>query len=175
MQDYPDFYNRLTHTLRDKPRLVAWVNGLNNSITKLIYLLYPLFLAVLFLKWQQAGLSDPIALVKLMPYALIPALSFGLLSMVRSRLNVPRPYERWPITTLIDKDTKGNSMPSRHVFSATIIAMCVLHTYADLGLVLLVLAVLLGFLRVLGGVHYPRDVVAGFVLGVLSGALLWLM
>ena len=40
----------------------------------------------------------------------------------------------------------------------TIISMACLHANLPVGLVLLVLSALLGFVRVLGGVHYPKDV-----------------
>lgn len=175
MRDYQEFYNHLTLPLRDKPSLLYWVNGLNSLITKLIYLLYPIFLAAVWLKHYQMGLSLEQTFFNTLPYLLIPAGSFLLVSLLRRYLNCPRPYERWEIDTLIPKDTKGNSMPSRHVFSATIIAMCVLENHLWLGLTLLLLALVLGVLRVLGGVHYPRDVFAGFLIGLMAGGLLWLV
>ena len=38
-----------------------------------------------------------------------------------------------------------------------------------LACILLVLAALEGYIRVVGGVHYPRDVIVGYLLGVLFG------
>ena len=65
-------------------------------------------------------------------------------------------------------------MPSRHVFSATIISMACLHANLPVGLVLLVLSALLGFVRVLGGVHYPKDVLVGYACGLLLGILFFI-
>ena len=57
----------------------------------------------------------------LVTYIMVPASGFVLLTLVRKWINQPRPYEAWEIIPLLDKDSAGNSMPSRHVFSATII------------------------------------------------------
>ncbi len=42
--------------------------------------------------------------------------NFLLLTLVNKWINQPRPYETWEIIPLLDKDSLGNSMPSRHVF-----------------------------------------------------------
>ena len=108
-------------------------------------------------------------------YILVPAFGFVLLTLVRKWINQPRPYETWEIIPLLDKDSSGNSMPSRHVFSATIISMACLHANLPVGLVLLVLSALLGFVRVLGGVHYPKDVLVGYACSLLLGILFFIL
>ena len=104
-----------------------------------------------------------------------PGTSFILLSLLRKILNQPRPYERWTISPLIIKDAKGQSMPSRHVFSAVVISVCVLRVTTWAGIFLLILSALLAFCRVLGGVHYPKDVVVGYIIGLIAGSLLFLV
>ena len=99
---------------------------------------------------------------------------FFLLSLGRSLYNRPRPYHTWDIQPLIKKDSLGKSFPSRHVFSATTIAMFTLLLNPWLGGTMLFLAAILAILRVLGGVHYPSDVLAGYVIGILVGLLLYL-
>nr|WP_293922068.1 phosphatase PAP2 family protein [Streptococcus sp.] len=99
---------------------------------------------------------------------------FFLLSLGRRLYNRPRPYQTWDIQPLIKKDSLGKSFPSRHVFSATVIAMLALMINPCLGGTMLFLAAILAILRVLGGVHYPSDVLAGYVIGILVGLLLYL-
>ena len=83
-------------------------------------------------------------------------------------------YQTWAIQPLIKKDSLGKSFPSRHVFSATVIAMLALTLNPWLGGAMLFLAGALALLRVLGGVHYPSDVLAGYAIGILVGLLLYL-
>ena len=174
VSDYQEFYDKLTYRIRQNPRAVRWVNVMNNSITRVIYVLYPVLIALIWWTAYRQGKSLSEASLMTLPYLVIPAISFVGLSYIRKYLNYPRPYEQWMIETIISKETLGHSMPSRHVFSATIIAMCALHVNLWLGWFLLLMAICLAVLRVIGGVHYPKDVLLGLFIGLLSGALFWL-
>ena len=88
--------------------------------------------------------------------------------------SAPRPYEVWEIIPLLDRDSPGQSMPSRHVFSASIISMACLHTSLSVGFILLILSVFLGLVRVLGGVHYPKDVVVAYICALVWGVIFFL-
>ncbi|MGT2911156.1 phosphatase PAP2 family protein [Streptococcus cameli] len=136
----------------------------NSLITKAMYALYPALLV--YLAWSQSGI--------LWKYMVIPALFFGLVTAMRKIRNKPRPYETWQIEPFLKKEKKGQSMPSRHVFSATMIAMCFLSLHTSVGLFFLALSALLAVCRVLGGVHYPSDVAAGFSIAVVAGLLFFL-
>lgn len=101
--------------------------------------------------------------------ALVPAASFLAVTLFRSALSAPRPYEVYGFVPLLEKDTKGKSFPSRHVFSNFIIAMAVLSVSVPGGLFLMACGVCLAVLRVITGVHFPKDVAAGAVLAVVVG------
>lgn len=164
MKNYAEYYNKLTDNLQNKPTAIRCLQAINSLLTKIMYLVYPLMLVYLFCTQSS----------RVTAFILIPAISFVLVSFARKLLNSPRPYETWDITPLILKNTKGNSMPSRHVFSATIISMALLRLHIILGIFFLILSLAIAICRVLGGVHYPRDVIAGFLVGIASGLLLFL-
>lgn len=105
---------------------------------------------------------------------LVPAVSFGVLSLARARIDAPRPYEVLAIDPLISKNTRGRSFPSRHVFSSFVIAMGWLAWRWPVGVALLVASAMLAVVRVLGGVHWPRDVIVGALLGIAAGVLILL-
>ena len=56
-------------------------------------------------------------------------------------------------------------MPSRHCFSAAAIAVVAVYCNPALGAVLAVLALLIAVSRVVTGVHYISDVLAGLAFG----------
>ena len=107
---------------------------------------------------------------------LTPFTSFILVSVIRKCIDAKRPYEKYNIKPLFIKETKGESMPSRHVFSITIIAMCWLYVSVPVGIIMLMLVAIMAASRVLAGVHFVKDVVAGFTVGIICGiAGLWII
>ncbi len=131
---------------------------LGKSITVSIYIFYPLFLLYLYL------VNYP----EILKALLVPLISFIVLSIIRRLLNFPRPYEKYDIKPLYEKKTKGCSFPSRHTFSAFIIAFAVLPINIPLGILLTILSIVLAVTRVLCGIHFIKDVVAGFLFAVIS-------
>ncbi len=122
----------------------------------------------------NASADTPIAGPAALIYALlIPGISFVLVSIVRRLIDAPRPYTMFNTPPVIPKDTRGNSFPSRHAFSIFIIGMtfyaCCPLPWA--GPAVLALGCVLAALRVIGGVHFPRDVIAGAALGIALGWL----
>lgn len=109
--------------------------------------------------------------VRLLPTLLIPGIPFALVSLFRKRFNAPRPYEALDIDPLIAKDTHGKSFPSRHVFSMFVIAMTGGLLSPVVPAILLPAGAIMAWIRVVGGVHFPRDVIAGAIVGLLSGAI----
>ena len=155
--NYKQFYDRISGPLRPYTSIL---DRLNKVITRTFYLLFPIFLSLIWLRNGWFVLFTTV---------LIMGGGFFLLSLGRRR-----PYQTWDIQPLIKKYSLGKSFPSRHVFSATVIAMLALMINPWLGGTMLFLAAILAILRVLGGVHYPSDVLAGYVIGILVGLLLYL-
>ena len=137
----------------------------NKLLTAIGYTAYPLMLVYMFFKAPE----------KLMAAILVPGTGFVLLTFVRKAINRPRPYEALDITPIIKKDTKGNSMPSRHVFSMTEIAVTAFLLSPAVGGVLLFFSLALAFIRVIGGVHYPTDVAAGIISAVCWCSILYMI
>lgn len=102
---------------------------------------------------------------------IVPALVFVGGTLLRAWINLPRPYEVYHTPALVHKDRKGCSFPSRHMFSASVLAVCGFWLCPPLGWVLAVIVALLAPIRVLVGVHFIRDVAAGVLLGGLLGYL----
>lgn len=155
--DYLSFYQKIS-----KPFNKQIINVINKVSTVLMYVLYPLLLGYLFIVGSD----------KFLKILMVPAVSFILVTVFRKALNAPRPYDLYDINPMIIRDGKGNSMPSRHIFSATIIAMAFLSVNKIVGIILLVVSAIEACVRVIGGVHFPKDVVAGYLIGIICGLLM---
>ena len=166
MKNYQEWYGHVAGNIKNKPFLLRLLRTFNLFMTAVMPIVYLTLLATTYL---QQGLGKQVLI-----YVFIPASGFVILSFLRKKINAPRPYEEWDIKPLLDRDSPGQSMPSRHVFSATIISMACLHASLSVGVISLVLSALLGLVRVLGGVHFPKDVVVGYICGLAWGVLFFL-
>ena len=154
-------YEALSRPFRGRPGAVKGLKAANRVLTLSCYLLYPALLL-----WALVT-KDP----RLLRLVLVPAVSFVSLSVVRRGLNRHRPYEALDIVPLIPRDKKGESFPSRHVFSVSVIAMTWLWVCPPVGAALWVLAAVLAWARVTAGIHFPKDVLAGAAVGLTAGLL----
>lgn len=166
MKNYQEWYDHMAANIKNKPFLLSLLRTFNRFMTVVMPMIYLTLLATTYL---QQGFGKQVGI-----YLFIPASGFVILSLLRKKINAPRPYEEWTVKPLLDRDSPGQSMPSRHVFSATIISMACLHASLSVGVILLVLSVFLGLVRVLGGVHYPKDVLIGYTCGLVWGVIFFL-
>ena len=155
-------YKDLLLSVKEKPRIVRLLKALD---VLAVLLTVCSFAAVLI----GAAVSDPVYAVKLMAVCGIP---FVLVSLFRKILNAPRPYELFDdIYELPPKKKDGCSFPSRHVFSAFAIGTALCFIYPIVGAVILVFGVAMSISRVLLGKHFPRDVIAGALIGAVTSVI----
>lgn len=166
MKNYQEWYDHIAGNIENKPFLLSLLRTFNRFMTVVMPMIYLTLLAVTYL---QQGLGKQVGI-----YLFIPASGFVILSFLRKKINALRPYEVWEIVPLLDRDSPGQSMPSRHVFSATIISMACLHASLTMGMICLTLSAFLGLVRVLGGVHFPKDVVVGYICALVWGVIFFL-
>ena len=166
MKNYQEWYAHIAANIKNKPFLLSLLRTFNRFMTVVMPIVY---LTLLTTTYFQEGLGKQVLI-----YVFVPATGFVILSFLRKKINAPRPYEVWEIVPLLDRDSPGQSMPSRHVFSATIISMACLHASLTMGMICLTLSAFLGLVRVLGGVHFPKDVVVGYMCALVWGVLFFL-
>ena len=108
---------------------------------------------------------------KLTRVLLVPASCYLTGTLLRAAINAPRPADE--ISDLKRKDLKkgGKSFPSRHSFSAAVIAAAFAWVSKGAGATAALLAAAMGAERVLEGSHWIRDVIAGLLFGGLYGWL----
>ena len=138
------------------------------------FLIIPFVIAYFFLLFNSIYTkASYLVIAKLI---IVPATTFVVISILRLALDARRPYEIYDIKPIIEKKKKRQSMPSRHVLSATLIAMTVLYFNQSLGIILLILTFFVAITRVLAGVHFIKDVFMGILIGVICTIFgLWLI
>lgn len=103
---------------------------------------------------------------QLAPFLVGPALTLLSVNLIRLVYERPRPYMATNQEPLIDQSVSA-SFPSRHAASAFSIAIAICHVNPVIGAKLVLLAGITGLSRVMVGVHFPLDIVAGAALAYL--------
>ena len=149
----------MTQPFRMNAKAGRAIHIINKILTYSVFIAYPILLLYLLLQ------RNPI----LGRAIIVPLDSFIVVSVFRHLVNRKRPYEYFEVKPVIDKDTEGKSFPSRHVFSATVIGMTLIFALPVpwIGVLMLIPALGLALIRVLSGVHFISDVIAGAAFGVL--------
>ncbi|SFB13397.1 PAP2 superfamily protein [Acetitomaculum ruminis DSM 5522] len=160
-EEYLKKYNYIIN----KPGLKKAIIVINKILTAIVYGAY--LSAILYL-----AIYNRFMLIK---FIVIPGISFLIITIIRKKINAPRPYELLGIKPIIDKNTKGHSFPSRHVFSVFVIATVFLDYCLIVGILLIIDGILLAYVRVIGGVHFTKDVLAGALSGIVFGSLIFLI
>ena len=154
-------YLKIKEFLLNHRKVLYTAATLNKLSEVAVYFSYILFLVLLIINKNLYCIQS----------MTVCGVGFVLLTVYRKHLNTERPYEKFDFVPLIKKETEGCSFPSRHAFSAAVIGTSLLPIYSAWGTVLLMLAALMAVLRVVLGLHFIKDTLAGFLIGVAFGLL----
>lgn len=97
--------------------------------------------------------------------------AWGISYLLKITFALPRPFLRFPEITPLFLHGGFNSFPSGHatLFAALAVAMYLNHKKT--GIFFILAAFLIGIARVIAGVHFPIDILAGWLLGTLVSVL----
>lgn len=158
-------YKKIMRPFQTHPAYIYPLNLTNRFLTLSGFVVYPILLLLCAIGMDK----------RFFAFLFLPAFFFLSMSQIRKLVNHPRPYEMYDIIPLIPRDGHGQSFPSRHVFSIFLIGTLWMGVFLPLGILLYIFGCLLAGIRVIAGVHFPKDVVCGGILGIICGALtLWL-
>ena len=108
-----DTYLKMTRPFRENAKLARSLHIINKTITYAIFFHYAALLVFYVYKMD----------IRLERAIIVPLDCFIIVTAFRYMIGRKRPYEKFDVPPVIPKDTKGKSFPSRHVFSAFMIAM----------------------------------------------------
>lgn len=101
---------------------------------------------------------------------IMPIACFLFVSLLRFLIDAKRPYERG-ITPLFEKKTAGHSFPSRHLTCAAYASFACIYYLLPVGILITFLEIVLFYARFTIGWHFPRDLIAGTLLGYLCAVI----
>ena len=159
--NYVDWYHKISAPFRS-PIAEEAIIVLDKALVVLIALAYLASIVLLAVR------GEVLAAVRVV---LVPAITFALVTYLRNRWDTPRPYDQYDIDPIIVKDERGRSMPSRHVSSAVIIACALAWQHLDWGALAFAACAVVAFTRIVGGVHFPKDVAVGAAISLACGIL----
>ena len=106
-------YIKISEFVRKYPHGESIVKYANNIITGVVYMAY--FVMLIFLAVNRDE--------RVIRIVLVTGISFILVSIFRYVVDAPRPYTLYEFKPVVKKEKTGQSMPSRHVFSAFVIGL----------------------------------------------------
>lgn len=81
-------------------------------------------------------------------------------------IHTPRPFDVFPEVQSLFAET-GYAFPSGHTSVAAAVAFALFLNHRKTGYVFIFLALVIGIARIISGVHFPIDILGGFVVGAL--------
>lgn len=98
---------------------------------------------------------------------------FGIVELVRFFWPRPRPFVENNVKLLIDK-VNQSAFPSSHAAFYFALAISIFLYNKKAGLLFFLGGFLISFFRVFVGVHWPSDILAGFLVGIFLGSVIFL-
>jgi undecaprenyl-diphosphatase len=146
---------------------------LEDPVTATLGLVVPLYAAATIALWL---LARPYGLTRWKQATVAALLSASVALLANQAIaqlwDRPRPFAAHPLTThLFAAASSDPSFPSDHAAAAFAIAVAVLVFSRRAGAAFLAAATLIAVSRVVVGLHYPSDVIAGAAVGTAAALL----
>ena len=132
--------------------------------SKYIWPLYGVLLSILIVKFGTRGRIASL-------FLLLTVFSADLFSthIIKPYIGRERPCRALSETRKLVPCGPGQSFPSTHAINNACIAVLLSLLFPFMRVPLCIMAFLIGYSRIYVGVHYPIDVLGGFIFGSLAG------
>jgi membrane-associated phospholipid phosphatase len=163
-----DWYRRIVDSAAELPAPLQVASAVATEAVLAVYLV-----AFALLLWRARTRPVPV-MARALAAPVVTVLAYALSDTAKEWKAVDRPCRLVAAAPPIAPcpEVGDWSFPSNHAAVAGAIAVAVMWSAVRLGMVVLVLAAAAAASRVVVGVHFPHDVVAGFLLGAVVAAAL---
>ncbi len=94
--------------------------------------------------------------------------------VIKNIVQAPRPFIAHPDFIPLFYHEGYDSFPSGHATAFFALAAAIYYYHRPLGIVFFIFAFLISISRVLAGIHYPEDILAGAIIGIIIGRLVFI-
>lgn len=91
-------------------------------------------------------------------------LAGGISEVLKILIHLPRPFDAFPQVISLFPET-GYAFPSFHATFFAALAVLLFFLSKKTGYIFMLFALLIGLSRIVSGVHFPIDILGGFILG----------
>ncbi|OGI71070.1 hypothetical protein A3B84_02930 [Candidatus Nomurabacteria bacterium RIFCSPHIGHO2_02_FULL_35_13] len=92
------------------------------------------------------------------------ALAWFLAYVLKFLFHTPRPFDLFPKVVSLFSET-GYAFPSGHATFFMALAVALFFSHKKVGYIFIFFAFLIGIARIIAGIHFPVDILGGFILG----------
>ena len=165
-----DIFNFFNHALQNP--VLDGIMPILTHFGDFKFLLLVVIAVILYAQITRRKTLKKVAIIALAALLFSDAIAFVLKHMVHE----PRPFMSLDNVRLLVREDDLNSFPSGHTTSTVAVVTALILNmkelskkhYLILDIALVIFAVLIGFSRMYVGVHYPGDVLAGAVIGLIG-------
>ena len=151
-------YLKIYNFVQAHPALHKPVIFVNDNSPKVMMVLFYGLMPILLFMWD----------LRLIPFAACPLIELLLVTKFRDKVDRPRPFDVLDVTPL-EEHSSGHSFPSLHCSSSFVITTALWYILPVLGIIGLIVSIFVAVSRLLSGVHYPSDILAGIIIGLIFG------
>ncbi len=152
----------------DFARHTSWLNGAMAAYSSAGI---TLFAILILTAWWTARRTDAAAMTAALAVPVAAVTAYLINDAVKSIIAERRPCFAFPNAFLLEKCPPATdySFPSNHTVVAAAMTAALFLISRRLGFIAAVATAVMGWSRVYVGAHYPHDVAAGLVVGVVVG------
>jgi len=152
----------------DFARHTSWLNGAMAAYSSVGITLFAILIVI---AWWTARRADAAAMTAALAVPVAAVAAYLVNDAVKSIIAERRPCFAFPNAFLLEKCPPATdySFPSNHTVVAAALTAALFLISRRFGFIAAVATAVMGWSRVYVGAHYPHDVAAGLVVGVVVG------
>ena len=142
---------------------------------KLIYIMFLVAAIFIFVHYKFFQIRNTFTILgdkwkEIFSIILSPAIAWIVASLLKVLVHSSRPFAVLEnIHTLFAES--GYAFPSGHATAISALAFAIYFKNKKLGYIFMIAGILIGLARIIGGVHFPFDIIGGYAIGFLVAFL----